>query len=124
MSAGQAEQVVADFIAAIEKGDIDAALGYMATDAEYDNVPMSKAIGHDEIRATLAMFVGPDNPGQFEILRQAATGNLVMNERIDRLQMNGKAIEVQVAGVWQVDGDKITLWRDYFDMGQVTSQLS
>ncbi|HEY2427381.1 MAG TPA: limonene-1,2-epoxide hydrolase family protein [Acidimicrobiales bacterium] len=124
MSAGQAEQVVADFIAAIEKGDIDAALGYMATDAEYDNVPMSKAIGHDEIRATLAMFVGPDNPGQFEILRQAATGNIVMNERIDRLQMNGKAIEVQVAGVWQVDGDKITLWRDYFDMGQVTSQLS
>jgi limonene-1,2-epoxide hydrolase len=96
----------------------------MATDAEYDNVPMSKAIGHDEIRATLAMFVGPDNPGQFEILRQAATGNIVMNERIDRLQMNGKAIEVQVAGVWQVDGDKITLWRDYFDMGQVTSQLS
>ena len=119
-----AESVVADFIAAVEKGDIDAALGYLAPDAEYDNVPMAKAIGHDEIRNTLAMFVGPDHPGQFEILRQAATGNIVMNERIDHLEMNGKTLAVKVAGVWEVDGDKITLWRDYFDMGQVSAQLT
>ena len=119
-----AEQVVDDFIAAVEKGDIDAALGYLAADAEYDNVPMAKAVGHEEIRTTLAMFVSPENPGQFEIIRQAASGNVVMNERIDRLQMNGKPLEVRVAGVFEVQGDKITLWRDYFDMAQVTSQMS
>jgi limonene-1,2-epoxide hydrolase len=119
-----AEQVVSDFIAAIEKGDVDGALAHMAADAEYENVPMSKAVGHDEIRNVLAMFVGPDNPGHFEILRQVAGGKVVMNERVDHLQMNGKAIEVRVAGIWEVEGDKITLWRDYFDMGQVTSQMS
>jgi limonene-1,2-epoxide hydrolase len=31
-----------------------------------------------------------------------------------------------VAGVWEVDPatEKITLWRDYFDMGQISSQIT
>jgi len=118
-----AEGLVAEFIAAVERGDIDAALGYLAPDCEYDNVPMSKAIGHEQIRATLSMFVGPDNPAEFKVLRQAATGNIVMNERVDRLKIGGKDVEVPVVGVWEVSGDKITLWRDYFDMGQVSKQM-
>jgi len=118
-----AEGLVAEFIAAVERGNIDAALGYLAPDCEYDNVPMSKAIGHEQIRATLSMFVGPDNPAEFKVLRQAATGNIVMNERVDRLKIGGKDVEVPVVGVWEVSGDKITLWRDYFDMGQVSKQM-
>ena len=114
-----AEGLVAEFIAAVERGNIDAALGYLAPDCEYDNVPMSKAIGHEQIRATLSMFVGPDNPAEFKVLRQAATGNIVMNERVDRLKIGGKDVEVPVVGVWEVSGDKITLWRDYFDMFDV-----
>ena len=119
-----AEGVVAGFIAAIERGDVDGALGYLAPDCEYDNVPMSKAVGHDEIRAVLSMFVGPDNPVEFKIVRQAASGNLVMNERIDRMKIGDKTVEIGAAGVWEVTGDKITLWRDYFDMGQLNSQLA
>jgi limonene-1,2-epoxide hydrolase len=118
-----AEGLVAEFIAAVERGDIDTALGYLAPDCEYDNVPMSKAIGHEEIRATLSMFVGADNPAEFKVLRQAASGNLVMNERVDRLKISGKDVEVPVVGVWEVSGDKITLWRDYFDMGTVSKQM-
>lgn len=119
-----AEGVVAGFIAAIERGDLDGALEYLAPDCEYDNVPMSKAVGHDEIRGVLSMFVGPDNPVQFKIVRQAAAGNLVMNERIDRMKIGDKTIEIGAAGVWEVTGDKITLWRDYFDVGQLNSQLA
>ena len=118
-----AEGLVAGFIAAVERGDIDTALGYLAPDCEYDNVPMSKAIGHEQIRATLSMFVGPDSPAEFKVLRQAATGNIVMNERVDRMKVAGKDVEVAVVGVWEISGDKIVLWRDYFDMGQVSSQM-
>ncbi len=121
-----AEGIVGEFIAAIERGDVDGALSYMAPDAEYDNVPMSKAIGHEAIRNVLAMFVSPDAPAQFKVIRQAATGNVVMNERVDQLQVGGKSVELPVAGVWEVDPatSKITLWRDYFDMGQLNSQLA
>jgi limonene-1,2-epoxide hydrolase len=125
-NAMSAEDTVAAFITAIEKGDIDAAVSFMAEDAEYDNVPISKAIGHDQIKATLQMFISPDAPTEFKVLRQAASGNIVMNERIDSLTINGTHVEVPVAGVWEVDpsSGKITLWRDYFDMQQFTQQMS
>ena len=119
-----AEELVGAFIGAIERGDVDGALGYLSDDCEYDNVPMSKAIGHEEIRNTLAMFVSADNPAEFKILRQATTGDVVMNERIDSLKVAGKSVEIKVAGVWEVHGGKITLWRDYFDMGELNAQLS
>ena len=121
-----AEGVVAEFIAAVERGDIDGAMGYLAQDAEYDNVPISKAHGHEEIRNVLGMFISPDNPAEFKVIRQAASGNLVMNERVDRLTIAGKAIELPVAGVFEVDAgtNKITLWRDYFDMGQMNAQMA
>jgi limonene-1,2-epoxide hydrolase len=121
-----AEEVVATFIAAIGRGDIDEALKHMAPDCEYDNVPIGKAVGHDAIRQTLSMFVTPDSPADFKILREAVQGNLVFNERVDRLAIGGKPIEIPVAGVWEVDPstDKITLWRDYFDMGQLNAQMA
>jgi len=120
------EEVVTAFITAVGRGDVDEALKHMAADCEYDNVPIGKAIGHEAIRQTLAMFVGPDNPADFEIVRQAAQGNVVFNERVDRLVVGGKKVELPVAGVWEVDAasEKITLWRDYFDMGQFSSQMS
>jgi limonene-1,2-epoxide hydrolase len=120
------EDVIAAFVAAVEQGDLDAALAHMAPECEYDNVPIGKAIGHEAIRQTLAMFVAPENPAQFKVLRQAAQGNVVFNERIDRMVVGGKELEIPVAGVWEVDPatEKITLWRDYFDMGQVNSQLA
>jgi limonene-1,2-epoxide hydrolase len=121
-----ASDIVAEFIAAIERGDIEGAIGHMAPDCEYDNVPIGKAVGHDAIRQTLAMFLSPENPARFEVVRQAATGNVVLNERVDHLVVGGRPASIAVAGVFEVDDatGKITLWRDYFDMGQFNAQLA
>jgi limonene-1,2-epoxide hydrolase len=119
-----AQAIVTTFIAAIERGDVDGAIACMTEDCEYDNVPMAKAIGHEQIRTTLSMFISPDAKTQFEIIRQAATGNVVMNERIDRLTVFGKQVELPVAGVFEVRDGKIALWRDYFDLQQFTNQTS
>jgi limonene-1,2-epoxide hydrolase len=120
------EDIVAAFVAAVEQGDVDEALAHLAPECEYDNVPIGKAIGHEAIRQTLAMFVSRENPAHFEVVRQAAQGNVVFNERIDRMVLEGKPLEISVVGVWEVEPatEKITLWRDYFDMGQVNSQLA
>ena len=120
------QEVVATIVAAVERGDIDEALKQLAPECEYDNVPMGKNIGHEAIRQTLAMFVSPENPPRFEVIRQVAQGNLVFNERVDHLVVGGKPLEVPVVGVWEIDSgtSKITLWRDYFDMGQISSQMA
>ncbi|GAC1538165.1 MAG: limonene-1,2-epoxide hydrolase family protein [Acidimicrobiales bacterium] len=121
------DEIVARFITAIESHELDRVLDMMSLDAEYDNVPMSKAVGHDAIRSVLAVFLSDaGSTVEFKVLRQATTGNLVMNERLDRLEINGKIVEIAVAGIFEVDPatGKITLWRDYFDMAQFSAQLA
>ena len=41
---------------------------------------------------------------------------IVMNERTDRLNFNGKQIELPVMGIFELSDGKIKVWRDYFDM--------
>ncbi|MGB6551992.1 MAG: limonene-1,2-epoxide hydrolase family protein, partial [Candidatus Binataceae bacterium] len=61
---------------------------------------------------------------EFKVLRAAANGNTVFNERIDIFDLgNGKKIELPVAGVFEVRGGKIALWRDYFDLAMYTKQM-
>ena len=36
---------------------------------------------------------------------------------------NGKTIQLPVAGVFEVTGNKISAWRDYFDMSMYTKQM-
>ena len=51
-------------------------------------------------------------------------GNIVFNERIDMFDIGEKRIELPVAGMFEVRGGKITLWRDYFDLQSFTKQMS
>ena len=41
---------------------------------------------------------------------------IVMNERTDILQMGDNRVELPVMGVFELQGGKISAWRDYFDM--------
>jgi limonene-1,2-epoxide hydrolase len=52
-----------------------------------------------------------------EIVNLAVAGNVVLTERIDHLVFNGKAVDPRGMGVFEVAGDKITAWRDYFYLG-------
>lgn len=117
MSASDAEAVVNEFIAAIGEKDLDRALAVVADDCYYDNVPIGDMTGKDKMREFLSPMVSVDGDVEFEILRQTATGNIVMNERIDRLPTrSGRTIELPVAGVFEVNDDgHISFWRDYFD---------
>lgn len=117
------EQVVNDFIAAIGRKDLDAAMGHVSEDCYYDNVPIGDMRGQEAMRKFLAPMCKGDNPVEFEILRQTASGNIVMNERIDRFEMKGKKIGLPVAGVFEVNDGKISFWRDYFDNGMFMKAL-
>ena len=46
------------------------------------------------------------------------TGNKVLTERIDYLRdKNDKVLStIRVMGIFEVEGDRIAAWRDYFDM--------
>lgn len=54
----------------------------------------------------------------FDMLAIVADGNRVLTERLDRfVRADGSAIAaVKVMGIFEVDGDCIVAWRDYFDV--------
>lgn len=90
------------------------------TDATvYENVGMSATTGITEGLAVADQFAAMTGGGMLraETLAQASTGNRVLNERIDHMvHADGHTLfSIRVMGIFEVEGDKITAWRDYFD---------
>jgi limonene-1,2-epoxide hydrolase len=110
------EEIIRRFCAAFARRDVDEIVGFFAPDAVYHNIPLPAAIGTDAIRASLEMFVPGSPEIEFEILRMASRGTVVFAERIDRMSFNGKAVELPVTGVFELEEGRIAAWRDYFDM--------
>jgi limonene-1,2-epoxide hydrolase len=122
--ANEAEKIVADFCKAFERKNIDEIMSYFTGDAVYHNMPLEPAKGSDAIRATINSFLPGSDRIEFKILHTASNGNIVFNERIDMFDIGEKRVEVPVAGMFEVRGGKITLWRDYFDLPTYTKQIS
>ena len=118
------DETVTALVAACEARDLDAVCALVTDDIEYDNVPIGKNIGPDAMRAFLGVMAGNVDEVQFVIHRQTVTGNVVMNERTDRFRVGEKWMDLKVAGVFEVnDAGQVTLWRDYFDMGEFNEQM-
>jgi limonene-1,2-epoxide hydrolase len=119
-----AEEVVNEFMARVVRMDLDAACELVSDDVEYDNVPMAKVYGPDGIKGILGAMVGMLDEVDWVIHRQVAGDTIVMNERTDRFGKDGKWADLPVAGVFEVHDGKITLWRDYFDIATMNTELA
>jgi len=116
--------VVSSFIASIERRDAAAAVAHLASECEYDNVPIGKVHGRAAVLDILEPLLTSCSRVEWPVLRSATEGNLVFNERLDRFEMPHGWVELQVAGVFEVADGEIRLWRDYFDLATFQSQLS
>ena len=126
-AAGSPTGVVTAFIATIESLDLEGALAFLADDVEYDNVPMGAVHGIDQVRATLGPFVARFDEVDWPVSRIAATGTAdngtVFTERVDRFRAGETWLELPVVGVFEVRDGRISLWRDYFDLGSFTRAI-
>ncbi|MGH8979039.1 MAG: SgcJ/EcaC family oxidoreductase [Acidimicrobiia bacterium] len=115
--------IVRDFCAAFDAGDIDAILDFFTDDAVYHNTPVAPVQGKDAIRATFDMFMTGVEKVEFRVLNIAASGNVVLTERVDVFVLPAKSIELPVMGTFEVSDGKIAAWRDYFDLNQYMQQI-
>ena len=115
------EQLVSDFLNMwAEPGGFARAIETMFTDTTvYENVGMSKTTGIAEGMAFAKEFSesGAGSTMKVDILASAASGNIVMNERIDHIVEGDGTLRmsIRVMGIFEVEGGKIAGWRDYFD---------
>jgi limonene-1,2-epoxide hydrolase len=118
----EAEKIVGAFCKACARKNIDEIMGFFTEDAVYHNMPMEPSKGKPAIKETINSFL----PGwiEFKILHTASNGNIVFNERIDTIEMGDKRVELPVAGMFELRGGRITLWRDYFDLQSLTRRAA
>jgi limonene-1,2-epoxide hydrolase len=116
-------EVVERFCASIASGDLDSVIAFFTDDAVYHNIPMDPVVGPAAIRATIEGFTGMVESLEFRMVHISASGNTVLTERVDVFNFPTSKIELPVMGAFDVVGEQITGWRDYFDLNQFMSQL-
>lgn len=119
-----AQTRVTALMRAFDNKNIDGVAACFAPNAIYHNIPMEAVQGVEAIRASLAPFMGMASEIRFEVLHSSGSGNVVMNERVDRFKIGEKWLAIKVMGVFEVGENGITAWRDYFDLGQFQSQMA
>jgi len=114
------------FIAAWSKKDVDLIMSFFTQDAVYINVPIEPPnVGQEMIRKTIDGFVGMAEAIEFRVHHQGESPKgVVLNERTDRFKIGGRWVEAGVVGVFELEGDKIKAWRDYFDLAQFTKAMT
>jgi limonene-1,2-epoxide hydrolase len=118
-----AEQVVRDFCAAASGRDPAVLRSFLADDVVYHNIPMDPAEGIEAAMAVIDMFLNMCEALEFEIHHLASDGSTVLTERTDTFTIKGTTAPLPVMGAFHVSDGKITAWRDYFDMAQVTAMF-
>lgn len=118
------EEVVRAELNAWGRLDLEAIMSYFATNAVWDNVPIGAAIGSEEIRSACEGWLAAITTFDSKVLNLASAGDVVLTERIDHVTLDGRLVQARVMGAFEVSGDRISAWRDYFDMGGRVAQNS
>ena len=111
------EEIVRAELSAWSRLDLYEIMSHFATDAVWDNVPLGAVRGHDEIRKNIERYLSRVTQAELEVLNLAVAGNVVLTERVDHFHFfDGQTIHARVMGAFEVAGEKIAAWRDYFDV--------
>lgn len=112
------DEMVREFLQAWERRDTEHIVERFAVDGVYHSIPLTPIVGRDAIRAFVAGFEDVP-PGRLEIRHQVASEHVVLNERTDFIQLNGKPVTLPISGVFEIADGHITAWREYFDLAPV-----
>jgi limonene-1,2-epoxide hydrolase len=122
--AGDAEQVVRSFCDAFDGRDAESLRPYFTEDVVYHNIPLEPVVGIDATIAFIEGFFGMCESMTIETVHLAVTGDVVLTERIDTFTVGDVVAPLLVMGAFEVRDGRISAWRDYFDLGQITRMLS
>jgi limonene-1,2-epoxide hydrolase len=123
-TAEDAERVVRDLCATFAKHEAEAFRPFFTDDVVYHNIPMDPAVGIDATIAFIEGFFAMCQSLVIETVHLAVRDDVVLTERIDTFTMGEKVAALPVMGTFEIRDGKISAWRDYFDLAQITAMLS
>ena len=111
------ERTIRAFIAAWSRLDPAELANYFADDGVYHNMPAGPVSGRANIEQFIRGFTAEWTATTWEVVNLTASDDLVIAERIDRTEAGEKSVDLPCTGVFELEGGKIKVWRDYFDLG-------
>ena len=109
-------EIVVDFLRALERDDLDAALELVADDLEYINVTLPTVHGRRGLERAFRPLARSARTGFRVYFHHVATdGDVVLTDRTDELIFGRLHARFWVYGRFEVRDGKITVWRDAFD---------
>jgi len=118
------ERIIREFIEAWSRLDPVELAGYFTDDAVYHNMPMGPVAGRNNVENLIRGFIASWTETTWELRNILCAGNIVIAERLDRTRVGDKAVDLPCVGVFQLEGDKIKIWRDYFDLATYQRGMS
>jgi limonene-1,2-epoxide hydrolase len=121
-SAADNAHVVEVLLRSLQAADADGAGAVLDDNLVYQNVGFPTI--HGRARA-MKLFRAMEGRAGFEVKthRIAVNGSSVLTERTDVLEFGRLRLQFWVCGVFEVHNGRITLWRDYFDVWNMTKAL-
>src|SRR3954465_16068238 len=126
-TSAQNEQAVRDFLNSWNGDDAKKLGDFFADDAMFQMMTSVRepVQGRAAIQEELANQSAWASDFDLAVLNIAPGENVVLVERLDSFNMNGKPIKVPVVGVFEFDSaGKFTVWRDYLDWKDMIDQVS
>jgi limonene-1,2-epoxide hydrolase len=117
------EQIIRDFIAAWSRLDAAELAGFFADDGVYHNIPTGPVKSRAVIERFIAGFIKPWTATTWDIRTILAAGDTVIAERVDRITMGDKRVDLPCVGIFEMQNGKIKVWRDYFDLDSYMKAL-
>ena len=109
-------------LSSLQAQDIEGVGAVLDDDLVYQNVGFPTIRGRAR---AMKLFRAMQGRAGFEVKihRIAVNGASVLTERTDVLVFGPVRLQFWVCGVFEVRNGRITLWRDYFDMWDMTKAL-
>lgn len=115
-------EVVLSFVEAWNALDLEKILAHLHEDVVYHNMPVAPLHGRAAVRAYLESK-WTFKRMEWKVLAIAESGNKVLTERVDAFSIGGNDVTLLLMGIFEIEGDRILAWRDYFDMAHYRRQL-
>ena len=111
------ERIIRNFIAAWSRMDPAELAGYFSDDGVYHNMPTAPVAGREQVEQLIRGFSAAWTETNWELRNVLCAGDVVIAERVDRTRAGEKSVDLPCVGVFELEGGKIKVWRDYFDFG-------
>lgn len=110
------EQAIRDFVKAWSRLNVDEIVDYFTEDGVYHNMMLDPVQGKAALKGFIGAFIANWSDTEWELVNILSKGDIVAAERVDRTKAGGKPVALPCCGVFEMEGGKIKVWRDYFDL--------